>query len=76
MDTMQSDLERRLRAGLEGEVYFDMFSRGRYATDASHYQVMPAGVVGPRSIADVQQAIALARQEGVPVLAWGGGSSP
>ena len=28
-------LETRLRGVLEGEVLFDAFSRGRYATDAS-----------------------------------------
>jgi hypothetical protein len=37
-------LERRLKAELAGDVLFDRFSRGRYATDASHYQVMPRPV--------------------------------
>ena len=40
-------LERRLKAELTGEVKFDRFTRGRYATDASHYQIMPIGVVTP-----------------------------
>src|SRR6187549_3445647 len=31
-------LERKLKAGITGDVMFDRFSRGRYATDASHYQ--------------------------------------
>ena len=44
-------LERRLKAELRGEVRFDRFTRGRYATDASHYQMMPLGVVLPRTIA-------------------------
>ena len=68
-------LEQNLRADIAGEVYFDMFNRGRYATDASHYQVMPAGVVVPRSIEDVRQTLFHARAAGVPVLARGGGSS-
>ncbi len=38
-------LERRLRAELTGGVLFDAFSRGRYATDASHYQMLPVGIV-------------------------------
>ena len=38
-------LERRLRAETAGETLFDRASRGRYATDASHYQVMQLGVV-------------------------------
>src|SRR3954464_14233039 len=68
-------LERRLRAEVPGEVLFDRFSRGRYATDASHYQVMPIGVAVPRDIAGAERALAIARQEGVSVLARGGGTS-
>src|SRR5439155_26501554 len=58
-----------------GEVLFDGFSRGRYATDASIYQIEPLGVVVPRSREDVAAAIAIAREEGVPVLPRGGGTS-
>jgi FAD/FMN-containing dehydrogenase/Fe-S oxidoreductase len=68
-------LERRLKAELTGEVMFDRFSRGRYATDASHYQIMPLGVVLPRSMAEAERALALAREEGVSVLPRGGGTS-
>jgi FAD/FMN-containing dehydrogenase/Fe-S oxidoreductase len=68
-------LERRLKAEISGEVQFDIFSRGRYATDASHYQIMPLGVVLPRSVSEAQCAIALAREEDVSVLARGGGTS-
>ena len=41
-------LERLLRREIEGDVLFDRFSRGRYATDASIYQMMPIGVVVPK----------------------------
>src|ERR1700739_4783021 len=68
-------LERRLRADAVGEVLFDPMSRARYATDASHYQVTPVGVVVPRTMADVERAIAIARDEGVSVLARGAGTS-
>src|SRR6516165_9664111 len=68
-------LERRLKAEITGDVLFSSFDRGRYATDASHYQVMPVGVVVPRSIEEAERAIALARQEGVSVLPRGGGTS-
>ncbi len=68
-------LQRRLKAELTGEVMFDRFSRGRYATDASHYQMMPLGIVLPRSIAEAERALALAREEGVSVLPRGGGTS-
>jgi hypothetical protein len=43
-----SHLEARLRREIRGEVLFDTFSRGRYATDASIYQIEPLGVVVPR----------------------------
>src|SRR6266436_10172953 len=68
-------LERRLKAQSVGEVQFDAFTRGRYATDASSYQMMPLGVVVPRTIAEAERAIAVARSEGVTVLPRGGGSS-
>jgi FAD/FMN-containing dehydrogenase/Fe-S oxidoreductase len=68
-------LERRLKAEVAGDVLFDRFSRGRYATDASHYQMMPVGVVAPRTVDDAVRAIALARAEGVTVLPRGGGTS-
>src|SRR6478735_3731476 len=68
-------LERRLKAELTGEVQFDRFTRGRYATDASHYQIMPIGVVAPRTIEEADRAIAIARSEGATVLARGGGTS-
>src|SRR5690242_14778134 len=68
-------LERRLAAEVEGEVLFDRFSRGRYATDASHYQMMPVGVVVPKTMNEAERAIALAREEGISVLPRGGGTS-
>ena len=70
-----SRLEDRLRRELRGEVLFDAFSRGRYATDASIYQIEPLGVVVPQSREDAAAAIAIAREEGVPVLPRGGGTS-
>jgi FAD/FMN-containing dehydrogenase/Fe-S oxidoreductase len=68
-------LERRLKAELSGDVQFDRFSRGRYATDASHYQITPVGVVAPRTIEEAERAIGITRAEGVSVLARGGGTS-
>jgi FAD/FMN-containing dehydrogenase/Fe-S oxidoreductase len=67
--------ERRLRKVLAGEVRFDAFTRGRYATDASIYQVMPVGVAFPKSTDDVAAALVIAREHGVPVIARGGGTS-
>ena len=68
-------LERRLMAEKVGGVRFDAFTRGRYSTDASHYQIMPLGVVTPRTIEEADRAMAICRAEGVPVTARGGGTS-
>ena len=51
-----AELARRLRAETRGEVMFDAASRGRYATDASIYQIMPAGVFVPQTADDVATA--------------------
>ena len=48
-------MERKLKADITGDVMFDRFSRGRYATDASHYQMMPLGVVAPRTLAEAER---------------------
>jgi FAD/FMN-containing dehydrogenase/Fe-S oxidoreductase len=71
----QSPLERKLTEGRAGEVRFDAFTRGRYSTDASHYQIMPLGVVAPRTIEEADRAIGICRGEGVPVTPRGGGTS-
>ena len=70
-----SALAARLRREVEGEVSFDAFSRGRYATDASIYQVDPIGVVVPKSVEDLTRAVEIAVDAGVPVLPRGGGTS-
>jgi FAD/FMN-containing dehydrogenase/Fe-S oxidoreductase len=68
-------LEARLRREIRGEVLFDAFSRGRYSTDASIYQIEPLGVVVPKSREDAAAAIAIAREEGAQILPRGGGTS-
>jgi len=70
-----SRLETRLIRETQGEVLFDAFSRGRYATDASIYQIEPIGAVVPKSREDAAAAVAIAREEGVPVLPRGAGTS-
>jgi len=65
----------RLRKEIEGEVWFDAFSRGRYSTDASAYQIEPLGVVVPRTAEDVVSAIQIATEEEVAILPRGAGTS-
>ncbi|WP_245435581.1 FAD-binding and (Fe-S)-binding domain-containing protein [Microvirga calopogonii] len=68
-------LERQLTNALEGGVSFDAFTRGRYATDASVYQIMPVGVVFPKGPSDIEATLKIAREHGVPVIARGAGTS-
>ena len=68
-------LAQRLRSAVQGEVLLDRASRGRYATDASIYQVDPVGVLVPRSDDDVAAALAVCRDLRVPMLPRGAGSS-
>ena len=70
-----SALAQRLRREVDGEVLFDAASRGRYATDASIYQIEPLGVVVPRNAEAVRAAFAVAAEQGVPLLPRGAGSS-
>ncbi|MGJ5078314.1 FAD-binding and (Fe-S)-binding domain-containing protein [Bradyrhizobium sp. HKCCYLS3013] len=70
-----SRLEQKLRAEITGNVFFDRFNRGRYATDASFYQVIPAGVVVPRTMDEALLALAIARDDGRIVTPRGGGTS-
>jgi FAD/FMN-containing dehydrogenase/Fe-S oxidoreductase len=70
-----SALAARLRRETTGDVFFDPFNRGRYATDASFYQIMPAGVVVPRTIDEALRALAICRDDGRKVTPRGGGTS-
>ncbi len=69
------DLAQRLRREVDGDVLLDAASRGRYATDASIYQVMPVGVVVPRSADAAIAAMQIALEAGVAILPRGAGTS-
>lgn len=69
------DLAQRLRRRVRGAVLSDAASRGRYATDASIYQIDPVAVLVPEDITDVEAALELCRELSVPVLPRGAGSS-
>jgi len=71
----RSALAERLRRELRGEVLFDAASRGRYSTDASIYQIEPVGVVVPHTEEDALVALQIAREQGIPVLPRGAGTS-
>ena len=68
-------LAARLRAETQGEVLFSAADRGRYATDASIYQVTPVGVFVPRHAHEVPLALEICRDLNVPIVPRGGGTS-
>ena len=67
-------LEEQLTRETTGEVLFDRFNRGRYATDASFYQIMPAGVVVPRTVDEALRTLAICREAGRIITPRGGGT--
>ena len=71
----RSALAQKFKREIEGEALFDAYSRGRYSTDASIYQIEPLGVVIPKTERDAQIALQIALEERVPVLPRGGGTS-
>ena len=71
----RTELAHRLKAAVAGDVLFDSFTRGRYATDASIYQMMPAAVVIPRDIEDIKAVISVAGELEIPLTPRGGGTS-
>ena len=68
-------LASRLSSETQGEVLFGAADCGRYATDASIYQVKPVGVFVPRFAHEVPTAMAICRDLGVPIVPRGGGTS-
>ena len=64
-----------LRRHVAGEVRFDDISRRLYATDASHYQVQPLGVVIPKTTEDLTVTVQIASELGIPITARGAGTS-
>ena len=68
-------LAAELRAAITGEVRFDRAMRAVYSADASNYRQVPIGVVLPRSVSDIEAAMAICRRHDVPILARGGGTS-
>ena len=68
-------LAQRLAKETQGEVLFSPADRGRYATDASIYQVIPVGAFVPKTTQDVELALDICRDFHVPIVARGGGTS-
>jgi FAD/FMN-containing dehydrogenase/Fe-S oxidoreductase len=67
--------EKELKRKIEGDVRFDRGTLVAYSTDASNYRRIPLGVVAPRHEGDILRVVELARENRVPILARGGGTS-
>src|SRR5690554_4369950 len=81
MKAEQTDLAARAAAALAeiastitGEVRTDRLARALYATDASIYEIIPDGVVFPRTVADVSAIVRICGRHGVPVTPRGAGT--
>ena len=72
---MDDEIVRQLKAAVRGEVRFDPLTRQLYSTDASHYRVVPHGVVLPRDADDIAAVLEVAAQYDLAVLPRGGGTS-
>ena len=78
MDLSNSQIEKigkEIGEKIKGKTLFDEFSRGRYSTDASLYQIKPLGVVLPKDKGDVLSLMEYSQKHSIPLLARGGGSS-
>jgi FAD/FMN-containing dehydrogenase/Fe-S oxidoreductase len=64
-----------LERSIEGDVSFDKGTQTVYSTDASNYRQIPIGVIAPRHDGDVATALRIARENALPILARGGGTS-
>src|SRR5215831_6942081 len=68
-------LRRDLESQIDGEVRFDKVSRALYSTDASVYQIEPAGVVVVKSKEDVVTTVNVCKKHGCSLTMRGGGTS-
>jgi FAD/FMN-containing dehydrogenase/Fe-S oxidoreductase len=74
-DLRHDALCKHLRQHVDGEIRFDVGARKLYSTDASIYQIEPAGVVIPRTTQALATAVQIALEMRVPITARGGGTS-
>src|SRR5262245_12229625 len=57
------------------EIRFDRLTRALCSTDASVYQIVPLGVVIPKSEEDILATLRVCAEMRVPITARGGGTS-
>ncbi len=72
--TSQAALEETLKRAVLGEVRFDRLARTMYSTDASIYEIVPAGVVFPQTIDDIVATVRACKKHGTPIVPRGAGT--
>jgi FAD/FMN-containing dehydrogenase/Fe-S oxidoreductase len=72
--TQRNRIRDDLLGFVRGDVLFDDLSRVLYSTDASIFQVEPAGIVAPRDEEDLQTIVRYATANGISLVARGAGS--
>lgn len=75
MKISKNKLFESLSASIEGELLFDAATLAMYATDASVYKILPQAVAFPKSVADIQQIIAFARNHSISLTPRTAGTS-
>ena len=70
-----ADLTAALRRAGLSEIDTAVRRRAEYSSDASNYRVVPAVVVFPRHADEIEAALAVCRELGVPLVPRGAGTS-
>src|SRR5262249_27208825 len=70
-----AELDKALKNSIRGEVRFDRLSRALYSTDASVYQIIPLGVVIPKSEEEIISIVKICGKFRVPMTVRGAGTS-
>ena len=69
------ELFNTLAASFEGDLFGDLFTRTLYATDASIYREIPAGVAYPRNSADIRRLVNFAAENRLSLIPRTAGTS-
>jgi FAD/FMN-containing dehydrogenase/Fe-S oxidoreductase len=73
-DQQRQHIHDDLKGFIKGDLLFDELSRVLYSTDASIFQVQPAGVVVPRDEEDVRALVRYAAEHQVALVPRGAGT--
>lgn len=73
-DKQRARIHDDLKGFFRGDLRFDDLSRSQYSTDASLFQIQPAGIAAPLDEEDLQGLVRYAYQEQLPLIARGAGT--